>query len=122
MGGEKLKHFYRAYAIFFIFFTTINASMAFPQDAAQEVISPVSDSAQGAATRNQEAERQLLIGEEAADNAAVGEPASAFTLLRILLVLALAAAAIYGGVFSSRGCTGHLSRRTLISKYWRGFP
>lgn len=99
MGGEKLKHFYRAYAIFFIFFTTINASMAFPQDAAQEVISPVSDSAQGAATRNQEAERQLLIGEEAADNAAVGEPASAFTLLRILLVLALAAAAIYGVVF-----------------------
>ncbi|MDR2418551.1 MAG: flagellar biosynthetic protein FliO [Treponema sp.] len=95
MGGEKLKHFYLAYAIFFIFFTTINVSVAFSQD----FVSPISDSAQGAATRNQEAERQLLIGEESADNTTVEDPTSAFVLLRILLVLALAAAAIYGVVF-----------------------
>ncbi|MDR2537983.1 MAG: flagellar biosynthetic protein FliO [Treponema sp.] len=99
MGGEKLKHFYLAYAIFFIFFTTINVSVASSQDASQELVSPVSDGAQGAAMRNQEAERQLLIGEEAADSTIVAEPASVFTLLRILLVLALAAAAIYGLVF-----------------------
>jgi flagellar protein FliO/FliZ len=99
LGGEKLKHFYLAYAIFFILFITSNAAIAFSQDASQEFASPISDGAQGVATRNQDAERQLLIGEEAADNAALGEPASAFTLLRILLVLALAAAAIYGVVF-----------------------
>ncbi|MDR1399930.1 MAG: flagellar biosynthetic protein FliO [Treponema sp.] len=99
MGGEKLKNFYLAYAIFFIFFTTINASVAFPQDSAQDLVPPVSDNAQGVATRNQEAERQLLIGEEVADNVVIGEPASGFALLRIVLVLALAAAAIYGLVF-----------------------
>lgn len=99
MGGKKLKHFYLAYAIFFIFFTTINASVVFSQDASQESVLPVSDSAQGAVMRNQEAERQLLIGEDAADNTVVAEPASVSALLRILLVLALVAVAIYGVVF-----------------------
>jgi flagellar protein FliO/FliZ len=96
LGGKKLKYFYLASTVFFI---TINVSAAFSQDASQEFVSPVSDSVQGVAMRNQEAERRLPIGEGTADSVAVQDPASVSALLRILLVLALVAVAIYGVVF-----------------------
>ncbi|MDR3304028.1 MAG: flagellar biosynthetic protein FliO [Treponema sp.] len=77
-----------------IFFIIIHTPVIFAQEATQDTPQTTGGEA---LLRNQAVERALPLGEEAAAVSATGA-ASAFTLLRMLLVLALAALAIYGVV------------------------
>jgi flagellar protein FliO/FliZ len=90
VGGEELKHFCLALAIFFII---TNTGALGAQDASPDTVTAGDE----ALLRNREAERALPLGD---DVTAIsdGGTASVFTLLRMLLVLAVVAVAIYGVV------------------------
>jgi flagellar protein FliO/FliZ len=111
VGGEELKHFYLTLAIFLIITNT--SVLLFAQDASQDTAAAGAMSSQDIAVpadgvvsqtaseetllRNREAERALPLGDEVAALSG-GSTASVFTLLRMLLVLAVVAVAIYGVV------------------------
>lgn len=104
MGGEKLRRFYR------IFFAALLAgaglfSLTLTMLSAQEPGASV-DPAEAVPAAEPNPESLILFGagEEDAEPVAP-EPFSGFALLRMALVLALTAAAIYGAVFFLRRLT-----------------
>jgi flagellar biogenesis protein FliO len=93
LGGEKLKPF-----------STLGAALIFaagllilgPAPLCAQTVEEAPSPAEESALPN--AERGLFLGETAAP-AALESPSSVFTLLRMVLVLALVALAVYGVIF-----------------------
>lgn len=101
MGGEKLK-FLRmitgaAILVVLLFNNSFFLSAQTPSDNDTEIIA---DTSGDTPVDPRAGESSFVLGGTAAANpAAVQGPSSVFTIIRMLLVLALAAAAVYGVVF-----------------------
>jgi len=100
-GISRLLAAIAVLCLFFVFSTAL-----FAQDEAPET--PAED-------RITTAERALPLGDDAAGTAIAPPPASALSILRILLTLAVVAAAIYGLVFLvKRFARGGMSRDPFL--------
>lgn len=94
MGGEKLKTF----RIFLIIVSIFTGGMVFAQSSDPAPTADETQSVSEGLSASQAAEQAIPIEEEGVLAPEQG-PASVFMILRMVLVLALVAAAIYGVVF-----------------------
>ena len=94
--------------LFFVFSTALFAQDEAPETEETPVLAPADDWIIAA-------ERALPLGDDAAGAAAAPSPASALSILRVLLTLAVVAAAIYGLVFLvKRFARGGMSRDPFL--------
>ncbi|GHV25968.1 hypothetical protein FACS189498_4340 [Spirochaetia bacterium] len=105
LGGEKLK-FLRmitgtAILVVLLFNNSFFLSAQTPSDNDTEIIADTSADTSGEVPASPRAgESTIFLGDPVAANPAAAQgPSSVFTIIRMLLVLALAAAAVYGVVF-----------------------
>jgi flagellar protein FliO/FliZ len=111
LGGEKLKllHYFRkifhVYVPRFVFIAGISIALCTPMLGAQETDAPASAVPANAGPANDPlaAEREIFLGEEASGlPMASPEPVNGFVIFRTVLLLILAAAAVYGVVYAVR--------------------
>ncbi|MDR2483855.1 MAG: flagellar biosynthetic protein FliO [Treponema sp.] len=111
LGREKLEYFRIVLVIALSVGALLRGNSGLFAQAPEEPWSESTPVAGSGFSPIQSAERNIPIGEGTGNRASVRQGASFFTILRMILVLALAAAAIYGIVFFLKRISRHQEQR-----------